>query len=315
MNRKILPPALVLVLLVAVFYVLKNRDATEKLSPVFSADSTAIAKIEIIDPADTLILVRVEDKWKLDYPVQWEANPETVERLFANVLSAEFAKTVMTTSPDAIQRYNLEPKTALQIKTYTQKGKLSDHVYFGNIGNPYDYFRYEGSSDIYQMKSLVTNTFNAAVDRWRSPVVIRIPESEISSIEVKLRDGSHVLTHKGKDWFFKDAAHDFKIPMENRAILRTVNILNKLDTFVFYDDPPAELSSAFQTPMATVVVKLNSGKSRKLVFAETENKEYLLMLDDNPKTLFALVKDSVNRFTVNYSHYEQMPQGIRASKP
>lgn len=307
MNKRTLIAGLVLLVLVGIFFLLKNRDAAEKLSRVFSADSTAIAKIELKDPADTLIIVKQDKAWRLEQPVKWEVNNDTLNRLFANVINAEYAKTVMTTSPDAVSRYKLEAKTALQVKTYDKKGKLLDHLYFGNIGNPYDYFRYDGSNNIYQLKKLITNTFNASLEQWRSPVVIRVPESELSSIEVKYSEGSHVLTRKDKDWWFKDAANDFQIPLENRAILRTVNILNKLDTYVFYDDPAPELLAAFQNPMATVKLNLTNGKSRKLVFAETGDKQYLLMLDDDPKTLYGLVKDSVLRFTVNSEHYKQLP--------
>ncbi|HRY83070.1 MAG TPA: DUF4340 domain-containing protein [Candidatus Cloacimonadota bacterium] len=307
MNKKTLIAGLVLLLLVGIFFLLKNRDSTEKLSRVFNADSTAIARIELIDPADTLVIAKTGSDWRLEVPVNWEANPQTVERLFNNVINAEYSKTVMTTSKDAASRYKLVPGTALQIKTFDSKGKLRDHVYFGNIGNPYDYFRYEGSSEIYQLKKLISNTFNSSLEQWRSPVVIRVSESEIGSIEVKYSQGSHVLTHKDKDWWFKDAANDFKIPLENRAIIRTVNILNKLDTFVFYDDPAPELLAVFKQPMATVLIKLKDGKSRKLVFAETANKEYLLLMDDNPKTLYGLVKDSVLRFTVNSEHYKELP--------
>ena len=309
MNKKVLIAAALLLILVAVFLILKNRDSTEKLTRVFSADSTAIAKIEIIDPADTLIIVRQDKAWMLDYPVKWETNTATLEFLFANVINANYSKTVMTSSPDAIVRYNLEPKTALQVKTYDKKGKLRDHVYFGNNGNPYDYFRFEGSSDIYQMKMMVSNSIFASLDRWRSPVILRVPENEISSIESQDKDGSYVITRKDKDWYFKDAANDFKIPLENRALLRILNIMNMLDTYVFTDNPDSELLALFDTPFATVKVNLTNGKSRSLVFVKSGDKQYMLMLDNNPATLYSLVYDSVQRFTAKANLYLQLPYG------
>ena len=48
----------------------------------------------------------------------------------------------MAEGNDAIKRYGLTPEKAMQLKLFDANHNVLAHLYFGNIDNPNDYFRY-----------------------------------------------------------------------------------------------------------------------------------------------------------------------------
>lgn len=309
MKRRIMISLGVLVILVAAFIILKQNGTVEKTLPVFGIDSTAIGKIRVISPMDTIQIEQTDKGWWLSEPVKWEADSTQVSHFFMDVMHAQYAKTAMTSSKDAVTRYGLDGTKGLQVLVWDKKGKLSKHAYFSNNGNVYDYLRFEGSTEIYQMNRLISITYGNGVIDWRSTVITRAPESELNSISVKYPNGSYTLTHKGNDWVYRDSKEEFTVPFDNRAIIRLLNILVNLDTQLFIDDNTEQYLPAFEKPLATAVLSFKTGKVTKLTFAGTENKEFFLMLDDKPKPLYGVANDTILRFTVNGDKFSQIPYG------
>jgi len=314
MNRRIVISLAVLVILIAAFLLLRQHGSGERMIPVFGIDSTAIAKIEIISPEDTIHIQQSPEGWRLSFPVAWDADSLQVSNFFRDVINAKYAKTIMTNSKDAVKRYGLDTKNALQVLVFDKAGKKRTHAYFSNSGNVYDYLRFDGSDDIYQMNRLISKTYGTGITDWRSPVIIRAAENEISSFEVSYPNGSYTLTHKGKDWIFRDTKVEFTVPFDNRALMRIINIMSHMDTRVFLEKDLDKYLPAFEKPVATVLVKLTDGKARKLVFAKTDDNQYILMMDDKNDTLYAMVNDTILRFTVNADDYLAIPYGSTPAK-
>lgn len=309
MNRRILISLAVFAVLILAFFVLRNQDAREKTTPIFGLDSLAIGKIRILSPNDTIMIEPKENGWWLSEPVSWAADTSQVNNFFKDVIKGNYPKTAMTTSKDAVTRYGLDGSKGLQVILYDKKGKKQDHVYFSNNGNVYDYLRYEGSTDIYQMNKLISNVYGNGVIDWRSPEILRAPETDLSSIQTTYPGGSYTLTHKDKDWIYRDSKEEFTIPYDNRAIMRLLNILVNLDTRQFLDGDNKQYLQLFKTPKATVVLSFKDGKKTKLTFAGSDNNEFYLMLNDDPKVLFGVVNDTIMRFTVNGDKFAQIPYG------
>lgn len=315
MNRKILIFGAVLIALIIAIMFLRRGDARERSYPIFGTDSLSISRIQVIDPTDSLTIIQTDEGWKLTYPVEWGVSQEHLEAFFAQVMRATSSKTQMSTSEDAIQRYGLVPGTALQIKVWDKNNKLKDHVYFNNFGSSWDYFRYDGSTEVYQVRNLISKTYMADLQQWRSKELMRIFETALNSIEVSYPQNSYTLTFKDGRWFYKDRNENFEIHAENRPHLRLLNILNNLDTWVFYDDNTEEYQEAFQDPMATVILHLTDGSTRKLTFAEPKTNEFMLMLDDKATPLYGVVKDTILRFTIDSRYFKQLPYGSTPPHP
>ena len=293
-NKTIL--IVILIVLVAAYFVLRTRRPEEKHKNIFAIDSLAIASIEVFDAADTLVLEKQNNLWMLTHPVNWEADAARMQSLFKDVLLAEYPKTPMGKGAAAVNRYKLQDSLALNIVVGDKSGKKRIHAQFSNLGNPYDYFRYAGSNEVYQIKSKVANIYTTELPMWRSPHVVQYEEEELLSIDVKHIRNTYTLTRKEYDWYYKDAQNDFKIPPANRGIMKIVHVLSSLDTYVFIDDGSLTKAERFKTPECLVTLHLSKNRTQTLNFVKYDDSQYLLMVNNDPSVLFMVSFDTVFRF-------------------
>lgn len=291
-NRLIL--AGILLLLVATYIILRINRPEEKLRPVYDLKTKEISKIEVYDQADTLKLELQKGIWKLVSPVSWEADTLRIQELYSKVLVAKYPTTPMGEGKEAIKRYKLGDDQALHI--VVDDGSKRVHAMFSNLGNPYDYFRFAGSEKVYQIKAQVGNIFTTQLYTWRSPHVVNYEEAELERISVKHLRNKYLLTRKQYDWYFKDDVNDFKIPQTNLAIMKVVNILSKLDTYLFVDGGEKEHLNKFDKPDCEVTLFLTDKSQRELSFVEYDDQQYLMMVDNDPSVLFVVSFDTVFRF-------------------
>ncbi|MBP7309657.1 MAG: DUF4340 domain-containing protein [Candidatus Cloacimonetes bacterium] len=293
-NRVVL--IAILACLVGIYFFVRSRGPQERQYPIFDLDSLAIAQIEVFDQANTLKLEKQKGKWMLVEPVKWEADTLRIQSLFQDVLSAEYPKTPMGKGKEAIERFKLKDNEALHIKISNARGSKSNHIMFSNMGNPFDYFRYAGKDEIYQIKAKVMTIYTTELPMWRSPDVVSITEDQISRMEISNINNSYTLSLKEYDWYYKDQQEDFMIPRTNRAIAKILNIISTFQTYVFVDDTTPEQVAKFATPECTVQIFLKNGTKQVLKFVKRGEQEYLMMVDNDPSVLFAVTPDSVHRF-------------------
>jgi hypothetical protein len=292
-RNRIILVAILLVLCVA-YIVLRNGRPEEKRTAVFDVNLKQVNSIEVFDQADTLKLEKIKGVWRLVSPISWDADTLRISSLFKEVLSAQSPKTPMGEGKDAIKRFQLSDKEAFHLVVSDGKNKV--HALFSNLGNPYDYFRYAGDDKVYQIKAKVTNSYTTELYNWRSPHIVSHEEGELESIDVTHSKNSYTLTRKKYDWFFKDAKSDFKIPPSNVAIMKVVSILANMDTYKFVDDGSKEEEVKFAKPDCVVTLHLTDKTTQKLSFVQSGEKEYLLMVDNDPSVLFVVSFDTVFRF-------------------
>jgi hypothetical protein len=287
---------IILIVLVAAYFLLRLRQPVEKQSPIFDLDSLAIGTLEVFDQADTLKFKKVDGIWNLSSPVAWAADTLRIKALFKNVLTAKYPNTTMGEGKEAISNFKLQDNQALHIVVGDANGKKRIHTMFSNLGNPYDYFRYAGSDKVYQIKSKVANTFTTELATWRSPHVVHHEEGELDSIDVIHAKGSFTLTRKGYEWTYRDAREQFPIPYNNLGIMKVVSALANMDTYIFIDGGAKEHAHRFTKPECEVTLHLSNKSTQVLSFVKLEDDNYLLMVDKDPSVLFMLPFDTVFRF-------------------
>ncbi|HNV92431.1 MAG TPA: DUF4340 domain-containing protein [Candidatus Cloacimonas sp.] len=292
-NKLIL--LLILLLLIGLYFLLRTKQPQEKLLPVFDLDTLAINRIEIYDAQDTLKMVKQGNCWRLIYPVNWEADSLKIHSLFKDILTAKYSKTPMGTGKEAILKFHQRDEETLHL--IVSDGKKTVHTLFSNLNNPYDYFRYAGSEEIYQVKTKVTNVYNTDLANWRSPHIVSHQENDLVKIEVTHPKNKYTLTRKGLDWYYQDAHQNFQIHPYNRAMIKILNILEHLDTYIFVDNAQAEYAAKFDDPYCTVKLFLTNNRTQDLKFIEHYQGHYLMMVDNDPTVLFVVVWDTVFRFT------------------
>lgn len=296
MKRNKLILLVILLVLIGAYFVLKLNQPEEKQTRIFDLDSLSIGTIEIYDQSDTLKFAIKDGTWYLTSPVAWAADTLSIQALFKDVLMAKSPKTSMGEGKEAIANFRLKDNQALHIIAGDKKGKKRIHTMFSNMGNPYDYFRYYGSNKVYQIKSKVARNFSTELSSWRSPTIVHHYEEELLSIDVVHPKNSFTLTRKGYEWFYKDAIEAFPIPPTNRAIMKVVNILANMDTYIFIDDKQEEYAAKFAKPDCTVTLHLVNNQTQVLTFVKANDDNYLLMVDGDASVLFTVTYDTFFRF-------------------
>jgi len=295
-RYKILIP--ILLSLAAIFFYMRwKHEGVEKTFRLFQADSLSIGRIELRKGEQYIILEKQDSLWMMIDPLQWRVQEDLIKNLFRDLINSDISDAVVSESTDNDSYYGLDPAHALQMKLYDRKGGLLDHVFIGNTGNPFDYIRRQGSTSIYQTRTKVANVFIPDAPVWRDISVLNIPESQILRIAVGYRKNSYTLTAELPRWRYTDSRENFVIPVENTAIVRVLNVLNNLNTMQFYDGDNSAYLPLFADPECTVEVFLRHRIMRKLSFARLNDTEFILMLDDDPKVLYGVIFDSINRFT------------------
>jgi hypothetical protein len=318
MKKSHLIILIVLLVLIAVYFIARSRQPNEKEVRFFSADSSSIGKLEFTSGADTIIVSLVEGEWKLTYPVQWDVNEDQINSFFSKVLPIGTSATPMSEDTNLQEMYKVDDSSAVQVKIYDKSGKLLDHVYIGNGTNTsYDYGRREGDKAIYQFKTNITNFVRPDVYLWRSTNITNLKRADIDHIDVKYTKNSYTLTILGDSIRYTDKRESFMIPQFNRAQHKVINALENLRTWQYFDKDTDKYAEAFKNPECTVTVYLKNKKTKtfKLIRkitplpnpqpnAPDKDVFVLMMIDDKMTPLYQMTGDFINRFTRSAQHFK-----------
>ncbi len=309
---------IVVVLLVGIYFIARNKQPVERELRFFKADSSAIGKLEFITTEDTVIVQKKGNSWQLTYPLVWDVSEQQLSSFFSQILPIQTSTTPMSEDKNLQRMYKVDEAGAVQVKTYDKSGKLIDHVYIGNgTETSFDYGRKQGDNKIYQFKTNITNVVNPDIFQWRSPNITNLKFQQIDHINVEYTKNAYTLTTVGDSIRYTDKKESFMIPIYNRAQYKIVNALENLMTWQFMDKDTEQYAKAFQNPdcRITVYLKNKSTKTFSLIHVKTAVTEILpngqpndviiLMMIDNKLTpLYQMTGDFINRFTRSANHFK-----------
>lgn len=287
---------ILLALLVGLYFLLRQNAPREKLKPLIGIDSLKIAAVEIKDSLGTLKLARDKDKWRIAEPVAWEVEPARMKLFFEQVLSRDYATTPVGEGSEAIKTYRLEKDKALRVKVFDANNKARVQIWFSNLGNPFDYFRFDGGDKVYQIRAKVASVYTSEFEKWRSPHVLSYSSEQLLTIEVKHPKNQYTLTRKGAVWHYRDSNEDFDIPSGNVTMGKILNSLAMLGSYTILsgdDRPPADSLGSLA---CEVELELTDTQRRKLEFFN-QDERYLLRVDGDDSMYFVVLFDTVFRFT------------------
>lgn len=284
----------VLLLLLGLFFFLRDRAPKEKLLRVIDADSTQVAQIHIFNAADTVVVAKKDGQWRLQYPEDAKVNPDMMRSFFDFFFNATYSGMPMTESDNSLARYGLDEAKALQIRVLNDSGKPLVHCHFGNTDNPYDYFRFDGKSEVYQVKQPIFGRLQPNPDSWRSPSILNLRWDQMDAITVEHQKNSYVLTRQGPDWYYMDKRENFKIPAYNVTMGKLLNVLSSLEAYTY--KKPAEVDTGTLELVADVKIKLSDKGSHHIMFYLMD-ETYLMTVDGDESKYYVMVFDQVQRFT------------------
>lgn len=309
---------IILLVLIGVYFIARNKRPLEKEFRFFNSDSTDIARLQFFTLSDTIIVNRQDDGWKLVHPVEWEVNEQQLEYFFSQVLPIRTSTTPMSDDPNLQSMYKVNADLGIQIKLYNKNNRLLEHVFIGNGTNTtYDYGRRQGDRKIYQFKHNITNLVKPDLFLWRSPNITNLKRSQIDFIDVTYTKNAYTLTVLGDSIRYADARESFTIPRFNMAQHKVINALENLMTWQFIDKDTEQWADEFKNPECRIVVHLKDGKTKTFTIirkieqltgthAHEPDKSVfvLMMIDDKPSPLYEMTGDFINRFTRAAMHFK-----------
>ncbi|MDX9828372.1 MAG: DUF4340 domain-containing protein [Spirochaetia bacterium] len=294
MNKRLIYSAVILLVLLLGYYVLRLRAPEERTRRVFDLDAAKVDKIEVWNATDSVEVILKDGKWILPKPFVWDADSTRVERFFTEVLSAEYPTTPMSREGDARKTYLLDDENTLHVRV--SAGTRSAHVLFSNLGNAWDYFCFENGSEVYQVKRKVVQHFGPDFAIWRNPLILQYFEEDLRSVRSRHTNGEFTLTRDGSQWTFTSPEESFVVPFDNFALVKIISVLQNMRTGVFADGRLPHLREAMNKPDCEVWITDVQGNTKKLSFAKVDNERFMLMVDDDPTLLYQVVYDTVYRF-------------------
>lgn len=286
---------IVFLLLVGLFFLLRRNEPKETILKIIPVDSLAIAKIQVYNAADTVIVHKKDNTWRMSYPDEAAANLDMIEYFFREVFTATYANTAMNEHAKSLHQYGLDKDKEVQLKLFDANDKLLTHCRFGNTNNPYDYFRYGNSRKIYQVRSqMISGRLRPEVTSWRSPLVLSLKPYEMSGITVSHAKNSYVLTRDKSDWYYMDKKEQFMIPHGNVTMGKILNVLERLDAYQY--SKPTEIDKKSLKVAAEVDINLTDKGKHKLMFYQQGEGNYYLVLDGDESRYYHMVFDQVYRF-------------------
>jgi hypothetical protein len=287
---------ILLALLVAAYFVLRQRAPREKLRPVVDVDSLNIARIEIADAKGALVLERVDSRWQITKPAKWEAESGRMKVFIEDVISQKYATTPLDQGREALKTYRLDDDKALRISVFDKKNKLRARLWFSNLGNPFDYFRFEKSDKVFQIRSKVAGIYGSDFTQWRSPHVLSYRSDDLLTIAVKHPKNQYTLSRRDTLWHYKDSREEFDIPPGNVTMGKILNVLTMLNSYSLLtgdERPPADSLGSLE---CEVELMLATNLRRRLEFFG-QGDRYLMRVDSDDSQYFVVLFDTVFRFT------------------
>jgi len=286
-----------LLLLAAAAYLRFFRQQKETLKPIFTADSLAVGRIEIADSRDTLTLAKVLGHWQIASPTQWGVEEGRLQMFFKEVVLERYATTPLGTGKTALEQYQLlKPEQVLRIKVFSPQNKLLREVWFSNPGNPFDYFRFAGDGQVYQIRRKVARFYGPQFESWRSPHVLRLFSEQMLSIKVRHSKNSYTLTRNGEIWHYQDKLEDFDIPAGNQTMGKLLNILANLGSYAILSEEEKPDPQTLPEPACEAVILKTDRDSLQIKFYPY-GEHYLMTVSTHPDMYFVVIFDTVFRFT------------------
>ncbi len=285
-----------LLLLAVAVWLLLTSSKEEKTRPIFTADSTAVHRIEIASPDASISFEKQDGGWRIIQPVDWAVDEGHFQLFLREVIQERYSTESIASGPKALEQYHLTKDKALRIKAFDARNKLLREAWFGDPGNFFDYFRFAGDSEVYQIKRKVNSFYGPKLESWRSPYLFGIFPDQMLSIRVRHTKNSYELTRDGNIWHYKDRLEDFEVPPGNEVMGRLLNAMSSLRSNTMLSGNTLPPEGSVPEPECEVEVMLTDNSTLSFSFHPWEDDTYLLKIDRHPNSYFVVIYDTVQRF-------------------
>ncbi len=282
-------------------YPASEREGKKKTLFEFSTDD--VTALTLAYPDREIALKKADGHWRLERPLQAEADESAVTNLLRTIAECEVKKTVEE-EPSDLAKFGLDaPASRIRV---TLKDRELPEIRVGKT-TPIGYSAYIQRADEKKVL-LTTGGFRTAVDKkvkdLRDKTVLQIAEeSEVHKIRLEGEGRAVTLERKDGQWRLVEPIEAAADPATVRSFLATVRSLRAVD---FPDDNPSELGKyGLDAPRRIVTVW--QGK-------ENDQRQLLLGKENEQKQLFVKAGNRPNIYAVSdwvYRDLDKNPTDFR----
>lgn len=251
------------------------REARQKVLP---STVTDIQAIEISGQNQSIRLARHGERWHIEQPVDWVANPHAVSRILTELqtlkhdISFEIGKLAQNKIP--LSEYGLDkPVLTVTITPRIPRGDTGGQPvehYTLRIGNPTNvgnrlYVLSHDGQRVHVVSKNLIDSLGMPLEQLRDPSLFSIRDYEARSLNIQSAAPSNVRIHvrrEGDRWSFETPV----IARANTgAVLQTIGQLGTLKVGSFLDQQPAPELNPATAPVFRITIGGNNRSETLLI--------------------------------------------------
>ena len=296
----------VLAVVVILFLITKLNDKTERKISFFNVDSTKIERIEITTIEDTLKLCKRDNIWFIEYPIEYPASPNKIERFFEKVLSIKTSNLPISEQESSFETYKLTDSLATTIKLYGKDNKLLD---VSMIGKSSSYSntpaRKQGEYKIYRIEENIAYDIKTESSNWRKREVLELDKEQIAKISIIYGDIGYELTATDTLWQFEDGENSFSIQHNNPALRTILNSLAKVNVSKFIDEDIENYLIKLQQPDLEIGINMYDDNKYYLRATLDDGSKYVLQVNNETDHLYTIYENWLKKFQKNAEDFQK----------
>jgi hypothetical protein len=296
---------LLTVLLLAGIYLLDEEGQSSRDPSagkrLFRIDREQISQITLVSNETSIQLLRAEEgSWKLDKPVQYPADRQSIGNLLTEIESASSIRTLDLDEVENVDRqmelFGLNREDSmLSIKAEVETFQLIVGEETVRPGQYYARLQHNSRSDVVIIDQTVATLLEHPLAYWRSKRLVQFKPEQIHAIVVREAGEEIRLERNQGQW---SISKPFGSPVDPAGLRSYLATISGARVREFVDDQTGG-GTSFRLNNPELVVELH----------ESDDKRYILRFgnakEDNPEQIYA----STNFYPVVYT----VPAGLKES--
>lgn len=245
----------------------KKKELEEEQKKLFPWKPEEVSEVVLQRPADTIRLVREEEKgWLIKEPVKAKADQEEARRLVEGLLRARKDR-VIAEEPSDLQAYGLkDPKYVVKVRGKSPEEERSILLGAKNPTEVYYFCQFQGQKQVFLVSDTLRRDAEKSLMELRDKNLLTFDTSKVKSL--KISGGSKeilLLKEEEKQWRIGEPQG---LKADADAVQSLLFRLSRLRALAFEDTPSRPLSELGLDP---------SERKIELVVGDPEEKRVLLV--------------------------------------
>ncbi len=302
------------------FYYGMNKELKDlRNKKIIDFKDEEVRKVELLARDRTIVLVKDEDRWKIERPAEYQADSSEVQSLLSSLRSIR-AQDFIDEAED-LKAYGLTPPT-LKVTVYLGKDEAKKTILLGGEtsetnGGKRRYLKREEKDTVYLVGDWILHDLNKSVNDLRDKTLLAFDQKKASKIEVQRQDGGSFTLVREKDgrWILAGQKEE---ELKKTTLEHFVEDLQELRGYEIVADNPKDLSPyGLDAPEIQLTVYGENGEKLGTVLAarhgEGEEKQSYAMLEGG-STVFALRDWIFNRMDKRAQDFLKKPEKKEEAK-